>query len=175
MMAKAPTRPAVAPAPPPEAEPAEAAPVRQETAGVPVFALLLMTVLALAMGGAFGTLIYPAPPPEKQHIQPPPDRAGRPGFILVPLPPVTTNLAGGSRVWVRLEATLVMEEGLGDKTLPLANKIAEDIVAYLRTVTPEQLEGASGFQHLREDLNDRIRIRSEGKVSDILIQTMIIE
>ena len=33
----------------------------------------------------------------------------------------------------------------------------------------------SGFQHLREDLNDRVRVRSGGKVRDLVIQSMIIE
>ncbi len=160
---------------PPVTDAAPAVPVQEVPGGVPIFAVLIMTVLAIAMGGFFGTLIYPTAQKEEVHTPPPADRAGRPGFILMPLPPVTTNLAGGSRVWIRLEATLVMEEGLGEEAVPLANKISEDIVAFLRTVTPEQLEGASGFQHLREDLNDRIRIRSEGKVTDILIQTMIIE
>ena len=47
----------------------------------------------------------------------------------------------------------------------LAAAIAEDIVAYLRTVPLAQLEGPSGFLHLREDLNDRARIRSGGKVA----------
>lgn len=160
---------------PPEKEADSAAPAQHVPGGIPILALLVMTVLAAVMGGFFGTLIYPAPPVEKVHTPIPPDRAGKPGFILLPLPPVTTNLGGASRVWIRLEATLVMQADLGEKAVPLANKISEDIVAFLRTVTPEQLEGASGFQHLREDLNDRIRIRSEGKVTDILIQTMIIE
>ena len=155
---------------------APATPEMPAPGGIPIFGLLIMTVLAVAMGGVFGTQIAPLSHTESEHKPPPPDdRAGKPGFILMPLPPVTTNLAGTSRVWIRLEATIVMQNDLGEKAVPLANKIGEDIVAFLRTVTPEQLEGASGFQHLREDLSDRIHIRSEGKVTDILIQTMIIE
>ena len=57
----------------------------------------------------------------------------------------------------------------------LSAQIAEDIVAFLRTVSLTQIEGASGFQHLREDLNDRVRVRSGGKVRDLVVQSMIIE
>jgi flagellar FliL protein len=57
----------------------------------------------------------------------------------------------------------------------LAAQITEDIVAFLRTVPLTQIQGASGFQHLREDLNDRVRVRSGGKVRDLVIQALIIE
>ena len=57
----------------------------------------------------------------------------------------------------------------------LVAQIAEDIIAFLRTVTLVQIQGASGFQHLREDLNDRVRVRSGGKIRDLVIQSMIIE
>ena len=42
-------------------------------------------------------------------------------------------------------------------------------------MTLTQIEGASGFQHLREDLNERARIRSGGKVRDLVIQALIVE
>ena len=57
----------------------------------------------------------------------------------------------------------------------LAGRISEDIVAFLRTVPLAQIEGANGFQHLREDLNDRARIRSEGRVREVIIQSLIVE
>jgi flagellar FliL protein len=57
----------------------------------------------------------------------------------------------------------------------LSAQIVEDIVAFLRTVSLTQIQGASGFQHLREDLNDRVRVRSGGKVRDLVVQSMIIE
>ena len=48
------------------------------------------------------------------------------------------------------------------------------IIARLRPKLA-QIQGASGFQHLREDLNDRVRVRSGGKVRDLVIQSLIIE
>ncbi len=57
----------------------------------------------------------------------------------------------------------------------LLGEITEDIIAYLRTVPMSDLEGPSGFLHLREDLNDRVRIRSGGKVREVVIQTLVLE
>jgi flagellar FliL protein len=53
--------------------------------------------------------------------------------------------------------------------------VAEDIVTYLRTVTLEQLQGGSGYQYLREDLNERVRVRGQGKVRDFVLQSFIVE
>ena len=62
-----------------------------------------------------------------------------------------------------------------DEDDQLAAKIAEDMVAFLQTVSVTEIEGASGFQHLREDLNDRVRVRSDGRVRDLVIHTFIVE
>ena len=56
-----------------------------------------------------------------------------------------------------------------------AELISEDILAYLRTVTLSQIEGPSGMQHLREDLVERARIRSEGRVKELVIQTLVVQ
>jgi flagellar FliL protein len=60
-------------------------------------------------------------------------------------------------------------------TKGLAASITEDTVAYLRTLSLPLIEGSSGLLHFREDLNDRVRIRSGGKVRDLIIHTMIVE
>lgn len=85
---------------------------------------------------------------------------------------VTTNLAGSGDVWVRLEAVLVFTDTPDPQ---LAEVIHQDLLAFLRTVKPQQVEGPSGFQHLRNDLNERVVIRSEGKVREMLIRTLLFE
>jgi flagellar protein FliL len=90
------------------------------------------------------------------------------------LAPIVTNLANPDKTWIRIEALLVMDEQTPDAGT-LSAQIVEDIVAFLRTVSLTQIQGASGFQHLREDLNDRVRVRSGGKVRDLVVQSMIIE
>ena len=68
-----------------------------------------------------------------------------------------------------------MKEQSSKESEAMIAEVTEDIVAFLRTVPLEQLEGPSGFQHLREDLNDRARVRSKGRVSELIVQGLVIE
>ena len=97
------------------------------------------------------------------------------GVALKQLTPVVTNLASPEHTWIRLEAALVMQDDQSPDAKVLPAQIAEDIVAFLRTVPLSQVQGPSGFQNLREDLKDRVRVRSNGKVQDLVIQALIIE
>ena len=76
-------------------------------------------------------------------------------------------------VWLRLEATLLFE----GKTLPhgeaLATEISGDILAFLRTESLAQIQGVAGLEHLRQDLNERAAIRSEGKVRELIIRSLV--
>lgn len=88
------------------------------------------------------------------------------------LAPITTNLSYPSDSWVRVEVALVFD------TAPdpvMAETIHQDVMAYMRTVSLQQIEGPRGFQHLREDLSERAAIRSDGQVSNILFRTFLIE
>ena len=38
-----------------------------------------------------------------------------------------------------------------------------------------QIEGASGYQHLKADLDERARIRSDGHVKQVLVRTLLFE
>ncbi len=91
---------------------------------------------------------------------------------VVYLEPVTTNLAGPTETWVRLELALVFAD---KPDLVMAQTVQQDIVAYLRTVKFHQVEGPSGFQHLKADIEERAAIRSEGKVKGVLFRTLLFE
>jgi flagellar FliL protein len=88
------------------------------------------------------------------------------------LPAITTNLAAPSDTWMRVELAAVFE---GEVDVTIADTVHQDILAYLRTVKLHQVEGASGFLHLKDDIRERARIRGEGKVKDILIRTIVFE
>ena len=179
-MANAATTTAEIPEP---ALPAEPAKTKPPSALVFIAVMLIMTCLSVGLGGLVGlqllTRMEAGPPrkPEARSAQSPgqaPKSRYPAGANLRSLPPIVTNLASPGRTWVRLEAVLVVEgEQTPDGNMLMA-QVAEDIVAYLRTVPLVQIQGASGFQHLREDLNDRVRVRSGGKVRDLVIQSMII-
>jgi flagellar FliL protein len=92
--------------------------------------------------------------------------------LLVALPPMTTNLAAPSRVWVRMELTLLLDT---PQPSDLIEAIHQDLFAYMRTLKLHQIEGASGYQHLKSDLEERAAIRSDGHVKQVLIRTLLFE
>lgn len=91
---------------------------------------------------------------------------------VVQLEPITTNLAYPSENWVRLEVALAFN---GPPELPLAEQIHQDILAYMRTVSLQQIEGPRGFQYLKDDIQERVDLRSQGKVSKVMFRTFVIE
>jgi flagellar FliL protein len=92
------------------------------------------------------------------------------GIVL--LDPITSNLAYPSENRVRLEVAL-MFKGVPD--VALAEEIHQDILAYMRTVSLQQVQGPRGFQYLREDLKERVDLRSEGRVTNLMFRTFVIE
>lgn len=88
------------------------------------------------------------------------------------LEPLTTNLAYPSDSWIRLEVALVFN---GAPDAPMAETIHQDIMAYLKTVSLQQIQGPRGFQYLKEDLQERVDVRSQGRVSKVLFRTFVIE
>jgi flagellar FliL protein len=57
----------------------------------------------------------------------------------------------------------------------LAAEIGEDLLGFMRTLSVAQIGGASGLQHLREDLNERASTRSEGLVRELIVQTLVVQ
>lgn len=101
------------------------------------------------------------------------EMAGEPGSSsIIALEAVVTNLAEPSDVWVRAELSLMFTE---PPEVGLAEAIQEDFVSHLRTVKLQNLEGSSGFQHLIADLNDLAMLRSENKVSRVLVRAFLVE
>ena len=147
-----------------------------------VVAMLVTTVISGVGGGLFGLYANGKsnrPPEPNKKAQKHVDDTKRPPFTgevnLKSLASIVTNLGGPKGTWVRLEAAIVFGPDAAKEENLLSGRIAEDIVAFLRTVPLAQIEGANGFQNLREDLNDRARIRSEGKVREVIIQSLIVE
>lgn len=150
---------------------------------------LLMTIAAVAIvtvvGGAAGWFLgsFLSPVVNQPKKPTPPAEAGKKpdeGLPMlsaeetgvVQLEAITTNLAYPSDAWVRLEVALLFKDKPDAK---LAETIHQDIMLYLRTVTLQQIEGPRGFQYLKEDLQNRADLISEGKISKILFRTFVIE
>ena len=158
----------------------DTAPAKKEPSLALQVALLAgLTVAALGIGWGSGLYLIGIQPESQHESQLGATKADEATLAesleamgVVYLEPLTTNLAGPSGTWVRLEMALVFD---GEIDLAVAQAVQQDSLAYLRTVKVHQVEGASGFQHLKTDLEERASVRSEGKVKSILIRTLLFE
>jgi flagellar FliL protein len=146
---------------------------------VQIAVLLGMTAAAIVLGWMSGVYLNgsaepaePAPHQAESHGDGSTDTKAVQSRVVIPLASITTNLAAPEAVWVRLEASVVLDE---PQPPELIEAIHQDLLAYLRTVKLHQIEGASGFQHLKADLEERAKIRSGGHVKQFLIRTLLFE
>jgi flagellar protein FliL len=153
---------------------------------------LIMTIVGIAavtviggVGGWFvGNMLAPqVEPPKVEKAEEKPAEGGEekdeglPKLAteengVVQLEPITTNLAFPTDRWVRLEVALLFKDKPDAK---LAETIHQDIAVYLRTVSLQQIEGPRGFQYLKEDLEERADMISEGKVARLMFRTFLIQ
>jgi flagellar protein FliL len=142
--------------------------------------LLALTALALGMGWLAGKYLNAQsesaaaslPGQAAGHGKSGADAEAAHQSSVVDLAPITTNLAAPDNVWIRLEASLVLD---APSAPSLADDVHQDLLGFLRTIKLPQIEGASGFQHLKADLEERAMIRSDGRVKRLLIRTLLFE
>lgn len=138
-----------------------------------------LTLLAVAAGGLVGINLVGTikeglgAPAKPEQGEPTPHYES--GMQLRQLAPIITNLAQPSDAWIRLQAAIVFDAKSAAKPDVDAAEITADILAFLRTLSIDQIAGASGLAHLREDLNERAAIRSEGRVREVIIQTLVVQ
>ncbi|MDB5556707.1 MAG: Flagellar basal body-associated protein [Rhizobium sp.] len=149
-----------------------------------IAAVAVVTVIAGAGGWIVGGML--TPDVEKPKVAEKPEAAtqaaegekegGLPHISteangVIQLEPITTNLAFPADRWVRLEVALLFKD---KPDVKLAETIHQDIAVYLRTVSLQQIEGPRGFQYLKDDLEERADMISDGKVSKLLFRTFLI-
>jgi len=150
-----------------------------------IVAVLAVTVVGGAGGWFVGKMLAPAaePPKTEAKAEEKPaegggdkeeglERAATEANGVLQLEPITTNLAFPTDRWIRLEVALLFKDKPDPK---LAETIHQDIAVYLRTVSLQQIEGPRGFQYLKEDLQERADLISEGKVSRLMFRTFLIQ
>jgi flagellar FliL protein len=158
----------------------------------PIVVIAIVAVLTVLAGGGgwlVGNLLAPPPPAEEAAAEPAAAadahgggkaKEGEDGIAhisteangIVLLDPITSNLAYPSENRVRLEVALMFK---GPPDVVLAEEIHQDILAYMRTVSLQQVQGPRGFQYLREDLQERVDLRSKGRVTNVMFRTFVIE
>jgi flagellar FliL protein len=135
----------------------------------------VVAVAAIAAGaGAAMAFLQGAPAPAPAVVATAGKTAALPEKTLVELPPIVTNIASPADLWIRVEASVVVD---GKATSPdvLAAEIATDALAYLRTLTIAQIEGPIGLENIRQDLTERAVVRSKGKVSEFILKTLVVQ
>ena len=146
--------------------------------------LIVVTLVALGFGAGFGFFLdgqikgsADIKTAGKEKDAPAPEAASptvSASSKIVAMAPIVTNLAQPNDIWIRIEASILVE-GMMQGGDALAAQLSEDIVAYLRTAALTQFEGPSGFQNLREDLMDRATIRDRQHIKDIIIHGVVLE
>ena len=91
---------------------------------------------------------------------------------VIDLAPVTVNLAVPSNVWMRLQIAVKTTSLTDEATLDLVH---QDITAYVRQLRLDQLRSPNGYLRIRDDLQRRARIRSNGGISDLYVRTLVFE
>ncbi len=141
-----------------------------------VITIATLTVLAAVGGGLLGKLVgHPRAASTAAAAE-----AGKPlpyaaDIEVRELPAVVTNLAQPEEARVRMQVAMVFPKKDVENANLLAAKINDDIVAFLKTLTVAELQGPSGLQALREDLNERAAVRSDGKVREIIIEALVVQ
>lgn len=153
-----------------------------------VVALAIVTLIAGGAGAGFAFAFLKAPPPATAAAKPaapvehakaaeaphPASNRFPPDAVEVAMEPIITGLGPTADRKMRLEASIIVtKEAVSSPTLK--TELAEDIVVYLNGVTAEDISGVRGLQNLREDLDDRARVRGRGMVLGLLISGFVLE
>jgi flagellar protein FliL len=142
-------------------------------------AIIFLTLIAVGTGIVAGKLLLASAEravDARRSVTPSPAASSYAGSArLRKLSPIVTNLGTPANNWARIEASMVTESLSDEEAGILAAHISEDIVAYLRSASVAQFEGARGLQHLRDDLAERANVRSLGKVRELIIETLVIQ
>jgi len=152
---------------------AERAPSGAQTAAT--FAVLTLLAAGTGAGLAFTLGDLKTTARRDEPSSPAPGARPAEAGAMIRLAPIVTNLARPSETWIRLEGSILTDGVEGELARALAAEVGGDLMAYLRTLALSQIEGASGLQALREDIAERVRLRSDGKARDFVIDTLVVQ
>jgi flagellar protein FliL len=160
-------------------KPEPAAPPSKPSGLMTALAFLSITLIAAGAGAAHGLRAMKPPETASAAMAAPADPHGDPkaatASLMRELPPIVTTLAEPKAVWIRLETAIVLDRAALPDADKLTREITGDVLAFVRTLSLPQLQGASGLHHLREDLNERAAIRSKGRVREVVVQGLVLQ
>jgi len=154
---------------------------KKEGAKSVLLTLGLLTLLSAVIGGGFGFAIVSniqkrVEEKFKALPQKPETQSPYIGDIAIKrLSPIVTNLMGSESDWIRLEASIVYKSEHDLNADVMAAQARQDVLAYLRTLSLAQIQGPSGLLHVREDLNERVKLRSKGQIQELVLETLVVQ
>ena len=95
--------------------------------------------------------------------------------LVINLAPIIVKLVGELNTWLRIELVVIANQDSDLESAGKKEQIANDITAFLRTLSLNQISSPSGYLHLKEDLLDRANLSTAGNALDVLIVTMVTE
>ncbi|AKK19975.1 flagellar basal body-associated FliL family protein [Candidatus Liberibacter africanus] len=87
------------------------------------------------------------------------------------LQPIITNFNSSPKNWLRLDIAVICEDIPDDVFLETMH---QDIMDYVHTVSLQQITGPQGFLYFKEDIKERLKLRSKGFISNVIVRTFII-
>lgn len=172
-------------------EGAEGAPQKKKMSGKKLVLFIVLPLLLLGGGGAAAYFLLFKEDPKKaeaghegeaaaaaeEEAAAAEDEAHPPVFI--ELPKMQANLIMTGKKQPFMVTTLVLEVGSPEEQKlveELQPRIENEIVTYLRSLRPEDIQGAAGLQRLREELLLRVKAAAKpAKVKDILFKEMLVQ
>ena len=150
-----------------------------------VVVILVLTLMGVGCGAGFGIFVLKSKPrgvaatavklPEKETASHLPLTSRYPAeAVELALDPIISSIGPNDKTKMRLEASMIVNKS-GASSPFLKKEVTEDIVAFLRSVSMEDISGSRGFQNLREDLDDLAQVRGRGAVYGILISGFVVE
>ncbi len=91
------------------------------------------------------------------------------------LPPIVCNLAAPERSWIRLQSAIVFDPHDLFNAEALVAELMSDVTTYLRTLSVAEIEGAEGLRRLQEELSARAATRSERRVKEFVIESLVVQ
>lgn len=88
--------------------------------------------------------------------------------------PIIANLKSSERTYVRVEGVVfAMTPQPGDEVV--AEQLADDILQHLRALNLQDLQGLSGMENLRADLNELVSLRFKNRAKEFLFKGFAVE
>jgi flagellar FliL protein len=157
------------------------APARGMSGADFIKSMAVALLLGIGGGGAFGYFVIPSAPAVQSKDTPTPAASATPRVGRFPndaleigIPSIIVDLKGEPRSRVRLDLSVVAVHGTAEAGT-LKDEVREDVIAYLKGLTVADIQGVRGFQNLREQLDDRAKIRGRGAILGLLIGGFVIE